>query len=87
VLPDCYSVCELSLTTFNKLNKLIEEQKLNKENDNQNGMSDIIVKHLYTPTQTSFKDKKYQDTNQIGSRINKKFFKTLFYKQITYNKL
>jgi hypothetical protein len=22
---------------FNKLNKLIEEQKLNKENDNQNG--------------------------------------------------
>jgi hypothetical protein len=38
---------------FNELNKLIEEQELNKENDNQNGMFDIIVKHLYTPTQTS----------------------------------
>jgi hypothetical protein len=36
---------------LNKLNKLIEEPKLNKENDNQNGMFDIIVKHLYTPTQ------------------------------------
>jgi hypothetical protein len=38
---------------FNKLNKLIEEQKHIKESDNQNSMFDIIVKHQYMPTQTS----------------------------------
>jgi hypothetical protein len=38
---------------FNKLNKLIEEQKLIKESGNQNSMFDIKIKHQYTPTQTS----------------------------------
>jgi hypothetical protein len=33
--------------------QLTEEQKHTKESDNQNSMFDIIIKHQYTPTQTS----------------------------------
>jgi hypothetical protein len=36
---------------FNKLNKLIEEQKHMKERDNQNSMFEIITTHQYTLTQ------------------------------------
>jgi hypothetical protein len=31
----------------------IEEQKYTEESDNRNSMSDIIIQHQYTPTQTS----------------------------------
>jgi hypothetical protein len=35
---------------FKKLNKLIEEQKSTKDNNNQNNLSDIALGHEYTPT-------------------------------------
>jgi hypothetical protein len=35
---------------FKKLNKLIEEQKITKDNNNQNNLSDIALGHEYTPT-------------------------------------
>jgi hypothetical protein len=38
---------------FNKLNKLIEEQKHTKESDNQYNMFDLIIQHQYMPTLTS----------------------------------
>jgi hypothetical protein len=38
---------------FKQLEKLIEEQKSTKDNDNQNSMFDIALRHEYTPTKTS----------------------------------
>jgi hypothetical protein len=38
---------------FKQLNELIEEQKSIQENDNQNSMFDIVIRHEYTPTGTS----------------------------------
>jgi hypothetical protein len=35
---------------FKKLNKLIEEQKITKDNDNQNNLFDIALGHEHTPT-------------------------------------
>jgi hypothetical protein len=35
---------------FKKLNKLIEEQKSTIDNDNQNNLFDIALRHEYTPT-------------------------------------
>jgi hypothetical protein len=34
---------------FKQLNELIEQKSI-KENDNQNGMFDIVIRHEYTPT-------------------------------------
>jgi hypothetical protein len=34
---------------FKKLNKLIEEQKITKDNDNQNNLFDITLGHEYMP--------------------------------------
>jgi hypothetical protein len=38
---------------FKQLEKLIVEQKSTKDNDNQNGMFDIALRHECTPTKTS----------------------------------
>jgi hypothetical protein len=38
---------------FKQLNDLIEEQKSIKENDNQNSMFVIVIRHEYTPTGAS----------------------------------
>jgi hypothetical protein len=38
---------------FKQLNELTEEQKSIKENDNQNSMFDIAIRHEYTPTRAS----------------------------------
>jgi hypothetical protein len=35
---------------FKKLNKLIEEQKNTKDNNNRNTLFDIALRHAYTPT-------------------------------------
>jgi hypothetical protein len=35
---------------FKQLNELIEEQKITKDNDNQNNLFDIALRHEYTPT-------------------------------------
>jgi hypothetical protein len=34
---------------FKQLNELIEEQENKRENDNQNSMLDILIRHEYTP--------------------------------------
>jgi hypothetical protein len=49
---------------FNKLNKLIEELKLNKENDNLNGMFDII-ENIYTRPHNIMRDKGYKYATRI----------------------
>jgi hypothetical protein len=38
---------------FEQRNELIEEQNSIKENDNQNSMFDILIRHEYTPPRTS----------------------------------
>jgi hypothetical protein len=38
---------------FKQLNELIKEQKSIKQNDNQNNMFDIAIRHEYTPTRVS----------------------------------
>jgi hypothetical protein len=38
---------------FKQLNELIEEQKNIKENDNQNSMFDVVIRHEYTPIRAS----------------------------------
>jgi hypothetical protein len=35
---------------FKQLSELIKEQKSIKENDNQNSMFDIVIRHEYMPT-------------------------------------
>jgi hypothetical protein len=34
---------------FKQLNELIEEQKITKDNNNQNNLFDIALRHEYTP--------------------------------------
>jgi hypothetical protein len=38
---------------FKQLNELTEEQKSIKENDDQNSMFDIVIRHDYTPIRAS----------------------------------
>jgi phage regulator Rha-like protein len=38
---------------FKELEELTEEQKSTKDNDNQNSILDIAVRHEFTPTKTS----------------------------------
>jgi hypothetical protein len=38
---------------FKQLRELIEEQKSTKENDKENSMFDIALRHEYTPIRTS----------------------------------
>jgi hypothetical protein len=38
---------------FKQLNKLTEEQRSTKENNNQNSMFNIAIRHKYTPTRMS----------------------------------
>jgi hypothetical protein len=38
---------------FKQFNELIEEQEIIKENDHQNSMFDIMIRHEYTPTRAS----------------------------------
>jgi hypothetical protein len=38
---------------FKQLDELIEEQKSVEEDDSQNSMFDIAIRHVYTPTKTS----------------------------------
>jgi hypothetical protein len=34
---------------FKQLNELVEEQNITKDNDNQNNLFDIALRHEYTP--------------------------------------